>query len=431
MTPGALNAAGIAAYLGVTPSHADALTALRVMEAESVQCIVTSPPYWQQRQYGTEPLVFDGREGCEHVWDVSERRHVQGATNPNPSGTLTGGREKYATTATTATCSLCNAWRGELGQEPTVQLYIAHLVQIFEECRRVLHRSGTMFLNIGDTRVNGSKWGGHSGCKNEHSGKGAAPRAKIVSAGEKSMALIPERLLIALQDAGWIIRSKIIWEKPSAMPESATDRPTESWEPIYFLTKSPKYKSFFDQIREPAVSAATPSVNGWVYGEGGHGSRYRKGEDGGKPALPDTYKGSLPGRKDGPGQDRRSAKDRGKNGGSNLRTRETLNQNWDAKEAAGELPPTRNIRNVWRFPSKGTNFQHYACFPEELPIRCILAGSAPGDTVLDPFAGTGTTGAVAIRLGRKAILIEPQADYLKMIEKRLAAETPSLLEATP
>lgn len=323
--------------------HGDALSVLRTLESESVSCVVTSPPYWQLRAYGTEPVVWD------------------------------------------------DGWRGELGQEPTVQLYLAHLLQIFAEVKRIMRKDATLFLNIGDTRS--AQGGDHSKHNRNQPNVGAArchangsgdvgTRAPQLGFQAKTLYLIPERFLIGLQDLGFVVRSKIVWQKPSAMPESATDRPTESWEPIYFLTKSPKYWSDFAAVREPCSEKSQ--------------ERMRAG-----------YLGNDPVRDS---QNRYGA---------------------HFQRGPGYECPDRNIRNVWTFSNPGTKFSHYAAFPEELPKRCILAGCQPGGTVLDPFAGTGTTLAVAVSLGRKAIGIEAKPEYVEMAKERMAGVTPGLFAEAP
>jgi DNA modification methylase len=435
----------------------DALESLRTLPDCSVDCCVTSPPYWQQRQYGTEPQVWGAGATAPH-------QHEWGDQIPGDSrgGSGTGGNKRqvphgdgrqtdsYAESRVPSPvnygrdaekgcfCLRCGAWRGELGQEPTVDLYMAHMVEIFTEVRRVLKKSGTCFVNIGDTRPGGAR----SANRKENGTlvfRGDCPGCSAVQS--KSMALIPERLLIALADSGWIVRSKIIWQKPSAMPERATDRPTESYEPIYFLTKSPRYWSDFGAIREPAQSATLPWEERKAQGE-----MMRHGISNNAPSL------------------NRNGKDRGKNAGG-PRTRESLNANWEAAEASGADLSTRNIRNVWTFTNQGfsawlcpncqtvfTNVKslpnrmvgsvkehrcsscdiwvhldsHYAAFPPELPKRCILCGCPPDGVVLDPFVGTGTTMAVAVELGRHAIGIDLDPRNAEFVEKRLAAVTPAM-----
>lgn len=754
----------------------------------------------QQRDYKTEHQIWDGKPKCKHVWgDMlpgnnrggsgtgNNRRKRIGRDWDPTGGESPVGRIYGRDTAKGCFCLKCGCWKGELGQEPTVELFVRHTVQVFGELYRVLKPSGVLFLNIGDTRSSGAK-GPNSlpnGQLTYRTGNGDT-RGKVK---EKYLALIPERLLIALDDAGWIIRSKIVWEKPclsggtwlyvrtqkgdmpmmvrdlrrlkpetvklwngekwtqlvgmwqtgrksdeielvlrsgerisctpnhrwptsrgllethelqvgdhltmtalpepelprdcvldldaawlaglyiaegsrsgstlsfaghsrekdrwsrvqqiarkfggsatlteagndqtirvygrlllaiieelttgrtskdkgiapvvwrysnafinalmegylsgdghwetktkrwrigftrnynlerdmrvacsrlgwhlilnktstvafgkrfqtfrgeirtsrsghwsqkspleivaiqkarcrevydlsvedephvlalasgvlshnSAMPESAGDRPTESWEPIYMLVKNPKYWSDFSAIREAcrpntharlaqnvADQIGSTRANGnsrpdrpmKAVGrcvEAGQGIRNNESFASAialpldwkpdesprleldEPALPDTYKGSLPGRKDGPGQDRRSKKDRVlKMDDSPDRRKVGFNQRWDAKEDAGEIGATRNVRNVWRFSNPGTKFAHYSAFPPELPRRCILCSTKEGDTVLDPFVGTGTTMAVAVELGRNAIGIDIDPANAEFVNKRLSGANPAL-----
>jgi DNA modification methylase len=277
---------------------------------------------------------------------------------------------------------------GQIGLEATPDEYAARLVALFAEVRRVLTDDGTLWLNLGDSYANDGKWGGSSGGKHAAAlhGKTGIGRSKV-STGLKPKDLvgIPWRVAFALQADGWYLRSDIVWAKPNPMPESVTDRPTRSHEYVFLLTKSAKY--YFDgkAIREPvsesmlAACARGPRADK----EYQHDTATRMGKRSGNRAFSDA-------------------------------------------DSLARIAEGRNCRDVWTIATQPYPEAHFATFPEELPRRCILAGSKPGDTVLDCFCGSGTSGAVARRLGRNFIGIELNPEYLALAEKRIGAETPPL-----
>jgi DNA modification methylase len=244
----------------VTIINADVLAALASMPDESHHMVMTSPPYWGLRDYSIEPSVWGGHPDCRHRWGRVGKRHRGG-----PQGQK-GERADRDNTAKNATgdvktgqfCSYCGGWRGCLGMEPTIALYVEHMVMIFREVRRVLRRDGTCWLNVGDTYAGSGRGGNPTRASSTLLGGHASQEASIVKRLRKDdmvklkdMALIPERLIVALQDDGWYVRRDIIWHKEAAMPESCRDRPTTAHEYLWLLSKRPKY--FYDQwaIAEP------------------------------------------------------------------------------------------------------------------------------------------------------------------------------------
>ena len=199
---------------------------------ESVQVCVTSPPYFGLRSYSLSPLIWGGREECRHVW--TEESTVVAGRNDGDRSRLSqgsyngGGEDKYYVGKQKASqgqfCRLCGAWKGNLGLEPTIDLYVQHLVQIFREVRRVLRKDGQLFLNISDSRTKDRQWHG-----------------------------IPHKLVFALQADGWRWEDEIIWEKPNCMPGSQTNRFTRSHEFVFMLNKSGD--AFFDMgaVKEQAL----------------------------------------------------------------------------------------------------------------------------------------------------------------------------------
>lgn len=291
---------------GVTLWHGDALGVLRGLDDGSVDCIVTSPPYYGLRDYGVE---------------------------------------------------------GQLGAESSPGDFVAALVDVFREARRVLADDGCLFLNLGDSYSSGITWDARAcdtdgttlaGCRG-----GDCPSTTRKFLPAKNLLGIPWRVALALQDDGWVLRNDIIWVKPNAMPESVTDRLAGRHEHLFLFAKSARYHFDLDAIRvdhaETTIAAAT---------------RARK-----------PY--AAPGQR------------------ANLKTR-------------GMNEIGANPGDVWSINTRPFSEAHFATFPPELPERCILAGCKPGGTVLDPFSGSGTTGLAAAKHGHPYVGIDLNADYLDM-----------------
>jgi DNA modification methylase len=267
----------------------DCRAVLAELPAESVHCVVTSPPYYSLRDYGVA---------------------------------------------------------GQIGLEPTLDEYVASMVDVFRGVRRVMRRDASLWLNLGD------------------------------SFGEKQLLGVPWRVAFALQADGWYLRSDIIWSKPNPMPESVTDRPTKAHEYLFLLTKSPRYYFDADAVREASSPHTTPRPE---TSRNGEGTKARDPRGVGVSALT------------------------------------TLGVN---KPEAG-----RNLRSVWTIATEPYPGAHFATFPRKLVEPCIKAGSPPDGTVLDPFAGSGTTLFVAQALGRRGVGIDLNPDYLKQALVR-NAQTP-------
>jgi DNA modification methylase len=314
----------------------DCRTVLPSLPDQSVQCVVTSPPYMGLRDYGVE---------------------------------------------------------GQMGLESTLAEYLDGMVTVFREVRRVLRDDGTLWLNIGDSYATHAQAKRQKPRAEQGNGKGlyripdqkhfdakrATGRMRTVPVGlkDKDLMMVPARLAIALVDDGWYVRSDIIWHKPNPMPESVTDRPTSAHEHIFLLTKSPRYYYDASAIAERTLTEGDTrhprTDHTQTFGRNGDDSRVRTGNPTGA---------------------------------------------------------TRNARNVWTITPKPFKDAHFATFPPELPERCIKAGSRPGDTVLDPFSGAGTTGLVAQRLSREYIGIELNPEYVAMSERRIRNDAPLFAEVT-
>ena len=287
---------------------------LRKMAADGVrvQCVVTSPPYFGLRDYGVE---------------------------------------------------------GQIGLEPTPDAYVAQMVDVFRAVRDVLVDDGTLWLNLGDSYANDSKWGGHTGGKHAKA-LHASPidrNKRYTGLKPKDLIGIPWRVAFALQDDGWYLRSDIIWQKLNPMPESVTDRPTKAHEYLFLLTKSECYYYDSKSIKEAATDTGRLS-----------------------------------------GIDGRDERPEARPPGTSARTLARIDYS-----SRG-----RNKRSVWTVPTTPFSGAHFATFPRALIEPCILAGSHPGGTVLDPFMGSGTTAQVATDLGRHFIGCELNPDYLKLHDMR-------------
>jgi DNA modification methylase len=333
----------------LTLIHGDALSSLRTMESESVQTCVTSPPYWGLRDYG----------------------------------------HKF-----------------QIGLEKTPEEYVARLMEVFQEVKRVLRDDGTLWLNLGDSyAASGKGPTGHNGIGDQELRQGFSTcKAKDRSVTRwggggnpapgmkaKDLVGIPWMVAFALRADGWYLRSDIIWSKPNPMPESVTDRPTKSHEYIFLLSKSQMYFYDHDAIKEPGAADTQARMN-----------RAHKGYC--PPGQPAHGGVAAP---------RPNKRNRG-----HARPHVGFNERWDAMPTREQCSGMRNKRSVWTVATSPFIDAHFATFPPDLIEPCVLAGSPAGGIVLDPFAGSGTTGKVAIELGRKAILIEPKAEYVEMIKRR-------------
>lgn len=351
----------------------DALTQLRTLPADSVQTCVTSPPYWGLRDYGVE---------------------------------------------------------GQVGLEPTPTEFLDRMVEIFREVRRVLRPDGTAWVNLGDTYAS-SGWGGGIGENSTVNSKDSmraarAARLKLkgrtAGAKPKDKVGIPWRTAFALQNDGWWLRSDIVWHKANPMPECVRDRPTVSHEFIFLLTKSERYFYNTEEARERTVAGAAHSrISHAKQAERAFTRRRAAGVEQRQQGY--TAEEAVSRLAEGKG---RASGRMGRGPGWRQK------QNASFNEAVTDVVEFRNWRDVWTIPSQPSSLEHFAAFPEEIPKRCIIAGSRPGDLVLDPFAGTGTTGLCAFRIGRRFVGIELNPTYAQMANQRIRGATGSLFqEASP
>ena len=341
---------------------------LKTFPDESVDCVVTSPPYWGLRDYGTAEWE-GGDDGCSHI----EQKCL--ASDKNTLNTGKKGKQ-YTTISMQykSECKKCGAIRKDrqLGLEETPEEFVDNLVKVFSEVKRVLKSTGTCWLNLGDSYMS-SSYGmiesndpknnktinmnkredkscnyckkTYKGTKNQRfcskqcAGVDNTPRDKKNILKAKNLVGIPWKVAFALQADGWYLRQDIIWHKPNPMPESVQDRCTKSHEYIFLLTKSPKYFYDINAIREPL--------------------------------------------------------------------------------AAGSIEKGANKRSVWTITTKPYKEAHFATFPIELPTYCIKAGCPEGGVVLDPFMGSGTTGLAAQNEHKNYVGIDLNPEYIEIAERRL------------
>jgi len=337
--------------------NGDCREILKTLPDQSVHCCVTSPPYFGLRDYGHD---------------------------------------------------------GQIGLEQTPDAFVAELVAVFREVRRVLRDDGTVWLNLGDSYAaqrggthqpaetlaggNGGKTAdGERVNRDRHDGYNPTRLASKIGLKHKDLVGIPWRVAFALQSDGWYLRQDIIWHKPNPMPESVTDRCTKAHEYIFLLSKSAKYYFDSEAIAEPVALSSIERLS--------------------QPNL-ESQQGStrVPGKTNGNMKAVNPRFGGQKYGDDDAKQSRTKSGN----EWAGNASGKRNKRSVWTVTTKPYKGAHFATFPPDLIAPCILAGCPTGGTVLDPFGGSGTTGEVAERHGRKAILIELNPKYIDLMKQRTA-----------
>lgn len=347
---------------------------LRAMPDESVNCVVTSPPYYGLRDYGTG-VWEGGLIICDHKkvspGTASLSKSTLGPNRDGVSGQATNGHQQEGFRSS---CGKCGAVRvdKQIGMEETPELFIATLVDVFRDVRRVLRSDGTLWLNIGDSYTSGGRTWRAADKKNPIRAMDVRPNTPE-GLKPKDLIGVPWMLAFALRADGWYLRSEIIWHKPNPMPESVTDRPTKAHEQIFLLARSSRYA--YD------AAAIAESGGGW------NNSEFHSG-------------------KTGEHQLGRSSVNR---------------KSFDVNESG-----KRNKRTVWTMATQPTPDAHFATFPLEIPETCILAGCPVGGTVLDPFNGAGTTGLAALKHGRRYIGIELNPEYVDITMRRLDRHCPLL-----
>lgn len=323
---------------------------LRTLPSESVNCIVTSPPYFGLRDYGVD---------------------------------------------------------GQLGLEATPSEFVAAMVDVFREARRVLRDDGTLWLNLGDSYSSGRGEAQGVDPKNGARRFGKRPQdGKLDGFKPKDLIGIPWRVAFALQADGWYLRQDIIWSKPNPMPESVQDRCTKAHEYLFLLSNGERYHYDAAAIAEAVAPATIERLSQPNIDAQAGSDRVPGKTNGAMKAVPPRFGGSKYGDDD-------SEQTRTKSGNA-----------YEIKDGK------RNKRSVWTVATQPFKEAHFATFPPALIEPCILAGCPAGGTVLDPFGGAGTTGLVADRLGRNAILIELNPAYAAMAEERIRREQPMFADVS-
>lgn len=441
--------AGLAAVGASTILVGDVRERLRDLPEKSVQCVVTSPPYYQLRDYGT--ASWDGGAAeCDHRAPSRFDYALNPGLGPTGVQTQASNAGSNGVAQYRDVCGKCGARRvdRQIGLEQTPAQFIETLVAVFREVRRVMRDDAVLFVNLGDSYAGSGKGpSGSNGIGDQERRQGFVGAAAAFDNGrapgsrgpsipgfrQKSLMLIPERFAIAMTDDGWICRSQIVWAKKSAMPESVRDRPTSAWEPIFMFVKQPRYYWDADAVRQPGTGSGKP--------------KFGVGTKGG-PSFSESPR-------------------------------------WQMSDAEAGA----NIRNVWHLGPEPSRDEHYAAYPTEIPRRCILAATSekgqcpacgapwrrvvereqsgrtfpgvglgiddrkafgkggsggyvqtatlgwePGcacdagdpvpQTVLDPFLGSGTTLLVASRLGRRGVGIELNPTYAEMARRRITNDAP-------
>lgn len=301
--------------MSITVLQGNCLDKIKQLDDLSIDCVVSSPPYYGLRDYGVE---------------------------------------------------------GQFGLEPTIADYIDNTVKVFETMRPKLKDTATIWWNVGDSYSSGSRTTTTKQTLRGETDYGVTRPLPQQGIKEKDLMMIPNRVAIALQDAGWYIRSEIIWHKPNPMPESVKDRPTAAHEKIWLITKNKKYYYDAEAIKEDA--------------------KYY-------------------------GVDKRSDK-----GNLRYEGKRTENNQSMAQQSFVTINQKKNKRNVWTVTTKPCKHAHFATFPKDLIEPCILAGCPIDGTVLDPFGGSGTVGIVAENNNRNSVLIELNDDYIEIMNRRFRDE---------
>ncbi|EKG40525.1 DNA modification methylase [Pseudomonas syringae pv. avellanae str. ISPaVe013] len=338
----------------------DCIDMMRTLPDESVHTCVTSPPYYGLRDYGVD---------------------------------------------------------GQIGLEETPAEFIARLVDVFREVRRVLRADGTIWVNMGDSYTSVAGGYAEGGSAGKHDVVSLATRGAVRRGHRrtppdgfkaKDLMGMPWRLAFALQDDGWYLRQDIIWNKPNPMPESVRDRCTKSHEYIFLLSKSKKY--YFDQaaILEPCSpnthARLSQDVQAQIGSERANGGAKSNGN-----MKATVRKSNGVGWGHGTDSDQRQ------------RQRGRVKDNESMNSALAIMPTERNKRSVWTVATHSFKGAHFATFPPDLIRPCILAGAPRGGVVLDPFGGAGTTSLVSMQEGRRSIICELNPDYAAMASARIDA----------
>ena len=336
-----------------------------------VQTCITSPPYYGLRDYGTAKWEGGNDPNCQHIKDESKTKKFGNEEfNKNaPSREQTKTPSYYYEHK----CELCGATKedGQLGMEKTPEEFIENMVDVFRHVKNILADDGTLWINIGDSYA-----GSNSVASNNGRAGFGNTREKVVNrTGDgikpKDLIGIPWMLAFALRQDGWYLRQDIIWHKPNPIPESVKDRCTKSHEYIFLLSKQERYYFNYEAIKEPLADESRTNFQ---------------------------------------------------SGSGSFVVNEDHKDNDLSEKSKNVVYDSRNKRDVWSVNVRPYKGAHFATYPMELIEPCVLAGSKPGDIVLDPFMGSGTTAQVAKRHDRKYLGCELNPNYGSLQEERIKSE---------
>ncbi len=345
------------------------LEVLKSLPSNSIHCVITSIPYWSLRVYDIDPVIWDGDPKCKHNFESEIKIN----------------KKRFSANANDVFCSKCGAWKGSLGLEPSIDLFLKHIVDIFDEIKRVLRNDGTCWLNVGDSyaqqgvrnnkeqqlanqkRAKSKNY--HTQAFNSSKGwdRGVSSRSAFDGTGIKTKDLVGQPWLVAfaLRSAGWFLRADIIWHKLTAMPESVVDRPSRAHEYIFLLTKTASY--YYDRfaVQEPAAAESFARASRAISSK----NKYVNG-------APGQNKQRL-------NQPRKNAKE---------------------SDKKAIVFAKRNRRTVWSFANQSFKGSHFATFPVVLPEICLKAGSSEH----------GCCYACAAPFKR---IVKPSSEYSKLLGK--------------
>lgn len=385
--------------------NGDALFVMKSWPANSIDMCITSPPYWGLRDYGAEQ-IFGGDKDCEHEWGKGIEKAIYS--------------DKYARGYF---CLKCHAWKGQLGLEPTPEMYIKHLTDAFNEVKRVLKKEGALWLNIGDT-YSATRWSDTPSSTGISKSYSDIVLQKKTNLPPKCLCMIPERLSWSLIQDGWILRNKIIWYKPNGMPASVSDRFSNKWEYIFLFSKNNKtilwrHEKTKEWIKKKPLGTSGIEGIDWYWDE-----ELQK-----KISLWQgfTYYFDLDAVREN-------------------HSRNWNEENWAQKKEFGQKymqsyipkygeckthrgnktlaetfnPLGKNPGDIFEINTQPFPEAHFAVFPEKLCEKPIKAGCPEDGIVLDPFCGAGTALYVAKEMRRRYIGIDIKKEYCDMAEERLA-----------
>ena len=489
--------------MNISIRNGNVIDELKKIPSESVDCIVSSPPYYSLRDYSgvatysdtdidkvkviamsdlqkhrdrvpdlqkgryylTEPVfndkekkwfislkydvseIWGGDPECEHKWIEYVRKGQDGGRNSDKLNIKKSNEENFQLVENQKqnVCSKCGAWAGQLGLEPTYQMYIDHMMLVMTELKRILKKTGTLFWNMGDSYASSggpSRHFGYSDPKWDKARNGSFEESTAYDQGiePKSLMMMPERLALAMIDDGWILRNKLAWFKRNAMPSSVSDRFSNKWEYVFFFTKSQKYYFDLDSIRKPMAESSIKRIsqenipNQFKSGKSAEfaetdpvnnipkimNNMHQKYQQEG------AYKGSHSGYINEDGSLRVNLS--GANPGDVLFDDTIYDLYTDSSiqdafiEYMERERPELLMPSILDIPTMPHSFAHFAVFPETLVDPLVKVGCPTNGIVLDPFAGSGTVGVVAKKQGKSAILTEISPEYAEIIKNRLEIE---------